>query len=78
MTHQTLTGAGPLADAHSQIAMSRVVGSAEAAAFCNYSLAHWLRLTRAGKTPTPVRLSTRKLGWRIGSLVDFVNDARAA
>lgn len=77
MSHQAHASASPPADAHSQIAMSRVVGSAEAAAFCNYSLAHWLRLTRAGKTPTPVRLSTRKLGWRIGSLVNFVNERAA-
>ncbi|MBB5761403.1 putative DNA-binding transcriptional regulator AlpA [Methylorubrum rhodesianum] len=54
-----------------------MVGSAEAAAFCNYSLAHWLRLTREGKVPTPVRLGARKLGWRIGSLVDFVNERAA-
>lgn len=54
-----------------QIARSRVVGSGEAAAFCNLSREHWRRLARAGKTPAPIRLSARKLGWRVGALMDF-------
>ncbi|WP_331311721.1 hypothetical protein [Methylobacterium oryzae] len=59
------------------IAMARVVGSAEAAAFVNLSLAHWLRLSREGKVPAPVRLGARKLGWRIGTLVNFVMERAA-
>lgn len=77
MSQQAHSSVSPPADAQSQIAMARVVGSAEAAAFCNYSLAHWLRLTREGKVPAPVRLGARKLGWRIGSLVNFVNERAA-
>jgi predicted DNA-binding transcriptional regulator AlpA len=55
----------------SAIAMSRIVSAADAAAFCNYSLPHWRRLYRAKKVPEPIRLSARKLGWRIGTLIEF-------
>ena len=54
-----------------EIAMHRIVGAADAAAFCNYSLPHWRRLYRAKKVPEPIRLSDRKLGWRIGPLIGF-------
>ena len=73
MPNQAHAGASPPADAQSQIAMARIIGSAEAAKFCNLSLAHWLRLTREGKTPAPVRLGSRKLGWRLGQLVAYTN-----
>ncbi|MDR7037971.1 putative DNA-binding transcriptional regulator AlpA [Methylobacterium sp. BE186] len=58
-------------DTASQIALNRIVGAAEAAAFCNISLPHWRRLYRAGKVPKPVKLSARKLGWRLGTLIEF-------
>ena len=54
-----------------RIAMQRIVGAAEAAAFCGFSLAHWRRLYRSGKVPTPVKLGARKLGWRQQALNDF-------
>ncbi len=57
------------------IARHRVLDTTEAAGFCKFSVAHWRRLYRAGKAPTPVRLSTRKYGWRIGDLIDWI-DAR--
>lgn len=65
------------ADVATQITLNRVVGAAEAAAFCNFSLAHWRRLYRAGKVPKPVKLSGRKLGWRQGTLIEF-NSQRIA
>lgn len=79
MSQQAHSGAGSggTSSAADTIAMARVVGSAEAAAFCNYSLAHWLRLTREGKVPAPVRLGARKLGWRLGQLVAFTNQSAA-
>ena len=54
------------------MARTRVVSSAEAAAFCGFSVHHWRRLNRAGKVPKPVRLSGSKLGWQQGALVDFI------
>ena len=55
-----------------EMARTRVVGAAEAAAFCGFSVHHWRRLNRAGKVPKPVRLSGSKLGWQQGALVDFI------
>lgn len=79
MSQQAQSGAGPGAPSSTAdtIALARVVGSKEAASFCNYSLAHWLRLTREGRTPTPVRLGARKLGWRLGQLVAYTNQTAA-
>ena len=49
---------------------SRVLESNAAAAFWGVSLPHWRRLYRAGKVPAPVRIGERKLGWRLGDLID--------
>ncbi len=54
------------------IARHRVLDTSEAAAFCNFSVAHWRRLYRNGKVPSPMRLRTRKYGWRIGDLIDWI------
>ncbi|WP_046867482.1 helix-turn-helix transcriptional regulator [Microvirga massiliensis] len=48
----------------------RILNSAEAAAFWGVSLPSWRRLYRAKQVPSPIRLSERKLGWRVGDLVD--------
>jgi predicted DNA-binding transcriptional regulator AlpA len=77
MPLQGHTGTSSSADAQSVVAMARVVSSAEAAAFCGISQSHWMRLNRLGQVPAPVRLGARKLGWRIGSLVNFVNERAA-
>jgi prophage regulatory protein len=53
----------------------QVVGTKEAASLLNYSIPHFRRLYRAGKVPTPIRLSDRKLGWRVGVLLDCIRAA---
>ncbi len=58
------------------IGRHRVLDTAEAAQFCRFSIAHWRRLYRAGKAPAPVRLSTRKYGWRVGDLIDWIEAQR--
>lgn len=59
-------------DVADRLAMHRLVGAAEAAEFCNFSLGHWRRLYRLGKVPAPIKLSERKLGWRLSDLAAFV------
>jgi predicted DNA-binding transcriptional regulator AlpA len=54
----------------------RVLDTAEAAEFCKFSVAHWRRLHRSNQVPSPVRLSTRKYGWRIGDLVEWIEARR--
>lgn len=60
-----------------RIALSRIVGTAEAAAYCGFGVQHWRHLVRSGKAPAPVKLNARRFGWRMGTLIAF-NDARAA
>lgn len=50
----------------------RLLNSAEAAEFCNYSLAHWRRLHRLGEVPKGKRMARRKLAWRLADLRTFV------
>jgi predicted DNA-binding transcriptional regulator AlpA len=59
-----------------EIAQHRVLDTAEAAAFCNFSVSHWRRLYRVGRVPTPIRLSARKLGWPIRDLVEWLKGRR--
>jgi predicted DNA-binding transcriptional regulator AlpA len=58
------------------LARHRVLDSRESAAFCGISIPHWRRLYRAGKAPRPLQLGTRKYGWRIGDLVDWIEARR--
>jgi predicted DNA-binding transcriptional regulator AlpA len=55
-----------------ELSRQRVLNSSEAAMFVGLSLPHWRRLYRNGKVPRPLQLGERKLGWRIGDLVDFL------
>ena len=51
---------------------NRLIDAPAAAAMLGYSLAHFRRLYRAGKTPAPVRVNGRKVGWPASVLMDFV------
>lgn len=64
-------------DVATQLALNRIVSTAEAASLCNCSIRHWRQLYKEKKVPPPVRLSARKFGWRLGTLVDF-NAGRVA
>jgi predicted DNA-binding transcriptional regulator AlpA len=57
-----------LAELPPTLTESRILTSAEAAAFWGVSLDYWRRLNAAGRVPKPIRIGNRKLGWRIGSL----------
>ncbi len=54
------------------ISRYRVLNTAEAAAFLNFSVPHFRRLYRSGDVPPPIHLSSRKLGWKTGDLMDWV------
>ncbi len=54
------------------LARHKVLSTAEAAAFCNFSVPHWRRLYRSKAVPSPIKLSARKLGWRVGDLVAWL------
>src|SRR5215203_326280 len=62
----------PLETLPPELIRSRIFDTSEAAAFCGFSVAHWRRLYRTRKVPKPIQLSTRKLGWRAGDLIDWL------
>ena len=62
-----------LNDLPAEIARSRVLSTRDAAEFCGYDVQAWRRMLHEGTIPTPIQLSERKRGWRVGDLVDFVN-----
>ncbi len=51
----------------------RLLPTDEAARVSGYSTAHFRVLVRQGIAPKPVKLSTRKLGWRAGDLVAWID-----
>ncbi len=50
----------------------RVLGAAEAALFLNLSLPHFRRLYRSGGVPAPIQLSSRRFGWQMGVLIEWL------
>ena len=59
-----------LASLPSDLGRQRILDATSAALFWGVSLAHWRRLYRLGRVPSPIRVGERKLGWRVGDLVD--------
>ena len=69
------TTAATLANLPSDLGRNRILDAATAAKFWGVSLAHWRRMYRTGAVPKPIKIGERKLGWRVGTLVDAL-DAR--
>ncbi|MFC5556672.1 helix-turn-helix transcriptional regulator [Methylobacterium iners] len=53
---------------------TRVLNSEEASKYCGFNVQYWRELARKGVAPKPVRLSERKLGWTMGSLIDWIEE----
>jgi predicted DNA-binding transcriptional regulator AlpA len=62
----------------SDLARYRVLNTVQTAAFLGFSVPHTRRLYREKRIPEPLRLSGRKLGWRVGDLVDWLAARSAA
>ncbi|MBM1169910.1 helix-turn-helix transcriptional regulator [Microvirga arabica] len=59
-----------------EVSRHRVLSTAEAAALCGFSIPHFRRLYRSGVVPSPIQLSTRKLGFKTGDLIDWIATRR--
>ncbi len=55
-----------------ELARNRVLSFKEGAEFVGYSVVHMRRLVASGLAPKPVKLGSRKLGFRVGSLIDWI------
>ena len=58
-----------------ELERNRFVTPAQAAEFSGFSLPHIRRLYRTGQMPPPICLSGRKLGWKLGTLLAWVDAA---
>jgi predicted DNA-binding transcriptional regulator AlpA len=56
-----------------ELAEKRVLNTADAAQFCNFSVPHWRRMVRAGQAPQPIKLGDRKIGWQLGTLIRWLD-----
>ena len=61
-----------LANLPTDIMRHRVLGPADTAAFLGVSIPQLRRMRRDGAIPPPVRFSPRRVGWRIGGLIDWL------
>ncbi len=52
----------------------RVVSESQAARYCGLSLVHFRRLRRRETGPRFVRLSIRRIGYRIGDLLKWLEE----
>ena len=58
----------PLENLEAALREQRILVTEQAAAFCGYSVPQWRDLYKSGGVPAPIRLSTRKYGWRVATL----------
>jgi prophage regulatory protein len=76
---ETRAVANSLENLPADIARHRVLNSAKAAEFWGVSTRHWRRLYQEKAVPAPIRISTRRYGWRVGDLIDALeNRAKSA
>lgn len=54
-----------------EIARRRIMKTRDAAAFCGLSVNTLRNMREAGTIPAPLHLSERRIGWRIGDLLDW-------
>jgi predicted DNA-binding transcriptional regulator AlpA len=62
----------PLDQLPEKLALKCVLRASDAAHFCGVSLSHFRRLHSRGKLPRPIKLGERRLGWRLGDLVAWL------
>jgi prophage regulatory protein len=55
-----------------ELARNRVMRTAAAAAFLGVSVAHFRRLYQREAALRPIRLGERRLGWRLGDLIAWI------
>lgn len=67
-----------LAHMPSDIIRRRTLNIKEAATFCGLSVPTFRRLRSRSALPEPLRLSERRIGWRIGDLMDWQDCREAA
>jgi predicted DNA-binding transcriptional regulator AlpA len=60
------------------VTANRILITSEAAALVGYSIPHWREMYRDGRAPAPIRLSARRYGWKIKTLLEWLDEKAAA
>lgn len=55
-----------------EIARHRILATRDACEFVGISIPEWRRMRTRGQAPAPIMLGTRKHGWRVGDLIDWI------
>jgi predicted DNA-binding transcriptional regulator AlpA len=55
-----------------ELARHRVFDTAETCKFLNVSIAQWRRMRSLGETPAAIMIGSKKMGWRIGDLIAWL------
>jgi predicted DNA-binding transcriptional regulator AlpA len=50
----------------------RVLSTRQACEFVGISVAHWRRIRAHGEAPAPILIGTRKHGWKVADLIDWI------
>jgi len=54
------------------LARHRVLDTRETCEFVSVSVAQWRRMRANAETPAPILLGSKKHGWRLGDLIDWI------
>jgi predicted DNA-binding transcriptional regulator AlpA len=55
-----------------ELGRHRVLDTQETCEFVSVSVAQWRRMRTLGETPASIMLGSKKHGWRIGDLIDWL------
>jgi predicted DNA-binding transcriptional regulator AlpA len=55
-----------------ELGRHRILDSRATCEFVGISVAQWRRMRTVGETPAPIMLGSKKHGWRIGDLIDWL------
>jgi predicted DNA-binding transcriptional regulator AlpA len=55
-----------------ELARHRVLDSRNTCEFVGISIAQWRKMGALGEIPAPIMLGSRKHGWRVGDLIDWL------
>lgn len=59
----------------------RILDTKKTCEFVSVSIAQWRRMRSPGETPVPIMIGSKKMGWRLGDLIDWIasrSQAKAA
>jgi predicted DNA-binding transcriptional regulator AlpA len=57
----------------SSVTDNRILNADEVAALAGYSVPHWREMYRDGRAPPPIRLSARRYGWKVSTILAWLD-----